>query len=406
MNTTLGLPEPIERVQRAGSTSRPGNKRPIRVLELRSVRGTGGGPEKTILGGAALSDRSRYKITVCYLRDARDPVFALDARARGLGLDYVEVVERHSFDPSVWPALRRLVRERRIDVVHAHEHKTDLLALLLARCEGVLPLATAHGWSGTSLKERGYYFVDRRLLRYYPLVIAVSEPIRQTLVRHGARPERVRKVLNGIDHEACRHVPGERERMRDALGIPQEATVIGAIGRLEPIKRFDLLVEAMARLEPGVFAVIAGEGSSRRALEALAADRGVTARFRLLGHRDDPLAVHHVLDVYVQTSDSEGIPNAVLEAMALQIPVVATNVGGTSELIGDEAHGLLVPRRDAQALVHAIGRTLTDRPGTAARVRAARERIERDLSFASRNAALEAIYDELMAARVDGGSTR
>src|SRR6188472_4414588 len=98
---------------------------PIRVLELRSVRGTGGGPEKTILLGAARSDRSRYAVTVCYIRDLRDDVFHIDGRATELGVDYVEVRERHSFDWRIWPELRRLVRERRIDIVHSHDYKTN-----------------------------------------------------------------------------------------------------------------------------------------------------------------------------------------------------------------------------------------------------------------------------------------
>ena len=100
----------------------------IRVLELRSVRGTGGGPEKTILLGAALADRSRFAVTVCYLRDARDPLFRVDRRAETADLDYVEITEQYSFDARVWPKLRALVRDRRIDIVHAHEYKTDLLA--------------------------------------------------------------------------------------------------------------------------------------------------------------------------------------------------------------------------------------------------------------------------------------
>ena len=108
---------------------------PIRVLELRSVWGTGGGPEKTILLSAARHDRRRFEVTVCYLRDRRDRVFRIGERARSMGVEYAEVVERHSFDPAIWPALRNLVRSRRIDVVHAHEYKTDLLALLLARFE-------------------------------------------------------------------------------------------------------------------------------------------------------------------------------------------------------------------------------------------------------------------------------
>ena len=127
---------------------------PVRVLELRSVRGTGGGPEKTLLLGAARTDPSRFAVTVCYLRDARDPQFSIDRMASSLSVDYVEIVERHSIDPWIWPALRRLVRERSVDIVHAHDYKTDLIALALARFAGVAPLATAHGWTGQSVRER------------------------------------------------------------------------------------------------------------------------------------------------------------------------------------------------------------------------------------------------------------
>jgi glycogen synthase len=97
-----------------------------------------------------------------------------------LGLDYTEVLERHSFDPRVLPALRHLVRSRGIDIVHAHDYKTDLLAALLAKTEGVVALATAHGWTGHSARERHlYYPADKYLLaRWFTRVVAVSEDIR------------------------------------------------------------------------------------------------------------------------------------------------------------------------------------------------------------------------------------
>src|SRR5438552_6314370 len=98
---------------------------PIQVLELRSVFGTGGGPEKTILLGAARTDPRRFAVTVCYIRDDRDTVFNIDRTAAALGVDYVELRERHSFDRSLWPKLRALVRERRIQIVHAHDYKTN-----------------------------------------------------------------------------------------------------------------------------------------------------------------------------------------------------------------------------------------------------------------------------------------
>jgi hypothetical protein len=91
---------------------------------------------------------------VCYIRDRRDEVYALDRLAADMGVDYVEVHERHSFDRGIWPALRRLLRDRRIDTVHGHDCTTNLLAFLLARADGVVP-GTAHGWTGQTTRRHG-----------------------------------------------------------------------------------------------------------------------------------------------------------------------------------------------------------------------------------------------------------
>jgi glycosyltransferase involved in cell wall biosynthesis len=376
-------------------------QRRIGILELRSVRGTGGGPEKTILYGAARADTARFAVTVCYIRDARDRLFTLDALASRLGVDYVEVPERHSFDPTIWPALRRLIRERSVDIIHGHEYKTDLLALLLARREGRIPVATAHGWTGHTARERLlYYPADRWLLRRFPCVIAVSEQIRTTLIAAGAPPHRVTTVLNGIDPaEFCRR-PGLRESSRLALGIPEGAVVIGSVGRLEPQKRYDLLIEAFAQLrqvDARLILLIAGDGSQRAALEALAAQRELGSSCILLGHRPDVVATLHALDLFIQSSDYEGTPNAVLEAMAVEVPVVATRAGGTDQLIEHGVHGTLLPSGSADLLAEATARALADGPSLAAHVIAARRRVEHDLSFDARMARVESLYEQLVA---------
>jgi glycosyltransferase involved in cell wall biosynthesis len=377
--------------------------RPIRILELRSVRGTGGGPEKTILLGAARSDPQRFAVTVCYLRDARDSVFAVDAKAGNLAVDYVEVIEKHSADLSVWPKLRRLVRERGIDIVHAHDYKTDALALLLAKCEPVTALSTVHGWTGHSRRERWlYYPADKRVLALFPRLIAVSSNIREELVRRGTRANRVTTILNGIDHRAfCRNAT-RISSIRQELGLGNDETVIGAVGRLEPQKRFDLLIDAFARLRskrPHLTLLIIGDGSLRGALAAHADRLGLGSACRMLGQRADVVDVHHAFNVFVQSSDYEGTPNAVLEAMALETPVVATDVGGTSEILRHNVDGLIVPPGDLSLLIESIDAVLEDHAAAAARVQAARRRVETVLSFDARMSAVEAIYQELFERR-------
>jgi glycosyltransferase involved in cell wall biosynthesis len=373
-------------------------KQPLRILELRSVWGTGGGPEKTILLGAARSDPGKYLVTVCYIRDKRDTVFGPKARIDGMDIDYVEVYERHSLDPFIWPRLRQVVRDRHIDIVHSHDYKTDLFALLLSWAEGIIPLSTAHGWTGNSTREQVYYFANKKLLRKFPLVIAVSSEIRRELVRHGVLPDQVKVVLNGINPAAFRRDHGRDAEARQKLGLPADRTVIGAVGRLEMQKRFDILIEAFAELRrrhPQIILAIAGDGSLRSELEGKIKALSLNGDCRLLGHQKDVPLVHHALDIFAQSSEYEGTPNSVLEAMALESPIVATDVGGTAELVRHGVDGLIVPPNNPQALRDALVSMLQDRPAVAARVASARARIENELSFELRMHKVEAFYEML-----------
>jgi glycosyltransferase involved in cell wall biosynthesis len=375
--------------------------RRLSVLELRSVRGTGGGPEKTILLGAALADRDRFDVSVAYIRDGRDDVFDLARRAAALQVNYVEIPERHSLDPGIWLKLARLVRDRAIDIVHSHEYKTDLLARLLARRRGIVPIATAHGWTGQSWRERHvYYPADKRVLSGFPHVIAVSGDIRAELVRGGTDPSRISVLLNAVDPVAFRRDHARRDAVRRGLGRGNDDLVIGAVGRLERQKRFDILIDVFAALalsRPHAHLVIAGDGGLRSALSAQVDRLGVADRVHLLGHREDIADLHQAFDLFVQSSEYEGTPNAVLEAMAMETPIVATDAGGTAELLVDGEHGVIVPVGDRAALSRAIAAALDQPKAARARAEAARRRVEADLSFEARTRRLEAIYTDLVA---------
>lgn len=373
--------------------------RPVRVLELRSVRGTGGGPEKTILLGAAMTDPARAHVTVCYLRDRRDGIFKIHERAATIGVDYVEVPERHSFDPRVWGRLRALIAERRIEVVHAHDYKTDLLALMLSRATGVRALATAHGWTGHSTRERLWYYpADKRVLARFPRLIAVSSDIARELVQHGADRRRVTTILNAIDHRQFQRDPARVGRARATLGLEPHHIVIGAVGRLEPQKRFDLLIEAFAVLQierPELRLIIAGDGSLRDALDRQRRELGLAGSVLLTGHVDDVRPLHHAFDIFAQSSDYEGTPNAVLEAMAMQTPIVATEAGGTAELVLDGVHGRVIPTGRVDRLIWGLEAALNDPHRTRLMADRARRRVEGELSFESRCRRLEGIYHEV-----------
>jgi glycosyltransferase involved in cell wall biosynthesis len=374
----------------------------LRVLELRTVRGTGGGPDKTILQGTALTDRSRYHVTICYVRDARDDVYNIDQRAGSLPVNYTEVIERHSLDWRIWPALRRLVREREIDIVHGHDYKTNLLALLLPRSNGVIPVSTALGWVGKGSKEiRLYYPFDRWQQRFFHHVIAVSSDIKDAIVACGTPPDRVTVVWNGVDPQRFRRDPARKAEARAAFDLSSDAVVMGAAGRLEREKNFGLLVRGFARVRheiPSAVLVIAGDGSQRGELERLSIELGLSREHvRLPGLIDDVALLHHALDVFVQSSDDEGTPNVVLEAMALETPIVATDAGGTAEVARHGREALIVDKGDEEALVRAVLDVLRNPSATQARVAAARARVETELSFERRTRRIEEMYDAVAA---------
>ena len=151
----------------------------------------------------------------------------------------------------------------------------------------------------------------------------------------------------------------------------------------------------LQRRWPELRLVIAGDGGDRAKLEGLAAAKLAAGTWQLCGHRGDVARLHHAFDLFVQSSDYEGTSNAVLEAMALETPVVATAAGGTAEMIQHGVHGLVVRCGDALELATAMSQMLLEPARRAAQVAAARARVETTLSFDERVAAVERIYADL-----------
>jgi glycosyltransferase involved in cell wall biosynthesis len=243
------------------------------------------------------------------------------------------------------------------------------------------------------------------VLARFPHLIAVSEDIRSELIGAGARPDAVTTILNGIDPTRFRRDRAAGAAMRASLGVAADRVAIGAVGRLEPQKRFDLLLDAFASIRaslPPAHLLIVGDGSLRDALATQVASLDLGSSVTLTGHRADIARVHDGLDLLVQSSDYEGTPNAVLEAMALETPIVATDVGGTRDIARPNVEALIVPPGNRDALGSAIAAALRDPASARARADAARRRVEGELSFSRRVARVEAIYEQLMRERTAG----
>ena len=253
------------------------------------------------------------------------------------------------------------LRGTKIDVIHSHRYKENLLAAWLASRLGVpVLIRTQHGspepQSGLKgLKQKLTLGVDRVTGRWASArVIAVSEDLSRRLGPVFG-PHRVMMIPNGVDLGQVKSDLSVAEA-KQRLGIPADYLVLGTASRLEPVKRLDIFLQAAQRIghknQKARF-VIAGEGGERAALEALARNLGLGERVRFLGHRDDAYDVLRAFDILVLSSDHEGLPMILLEAMALGAVVVARAVGGIPEVIRDGVNGVLVNSSDAARLADA-----------------------------------------------------
>ena len=302
------------------------------------------------------------------------------AWGEGLRHEDVNVValrRREGFRPQLGRAIARAAAQHGARVVHCHHYSPFVYASIARLWAPRLKIVfTEHGRlsdAGPSPKRR----TANRVLAHAPrAVVTVSSELKQHLVAEGFPTEKVNVIYNGIDVGAPPDAAA-RARVRRDLGLDEQTFVIGTVARLDPVKDLQTLVRALgapAANRPMTLLVI-GDGPERAGIEAAACNAGVGSFVRFLGHRDDARDLLAGCDVYANSSISEGISLTILEAMAAALPVVATRVGGTPEIV-DTSCGRLVPARDPSSLATTLAELAGNAALRSALGRAARTRVE------------------------------
>ena len=292
-------------------------------------------------------------------------------KARAAGVDVVELPSlvrpiRPWSDVVALVTLVRLLRRLRPDVVHSHSSKAGVLVRVAARLAGVPVVChTVHGWSFRDEQPRpirwSVVVLERLLAAITTATVVVTTADLDLATRHrvGHR-SRFSLIRSGVNLEAFRMA--DRRRARSLLGVGDEP-VVGAVQRLAAPKDARTLVEAVAKARtelPDLRLVVVGDGPERPRVERLVTDLGLEGAVHLLGARRDVADLVAGFDVAVLASRSEGLPRVVVELMAAGVPVVASDVGGVSEVVRPGETGWLVPPGDADALAAAIGAALRD----------------------------------------------
>lgn len=272
-------------------------------------------------------------------------------------------------DMSAVHALRSLIRTRRPDVLNTHTSKAGTTGRIAAALAGsARPRATVHTFHGHVLsgyfsprRERAYRLVERALAHATDRLIAVSDQVREDLVRfHVAPREKFAVVPYGFDLDSRLQTDSAtRAAKRAALGVDDAAFVIGWAGRLTQIKRPLDLVRAAAAVDGSVL-VLAGDGELRPEVEREARALGIEDRVRLLGYVDDMGSWYAAFDAFLLTSQNEGAPVVAIEAQAAGVPVVATNAGGTRTVVENDTTGFLVTIGDVAAIAERLERLRDD----------------------------------------------
>jgi len=364
---------------------------PVPILHVLVSTRVGGGPQHVLTVARGLRARGWRPIVA---GPADGPLFA---RLREAGVE-TSAVRSDRLGP--WTLLRlvRLIRRHRVRLVHSHGKGAGLHGRLAARLTGVPAVHTLHGihYEGYPAPARAAYLaLERRLAAWTRVVVNVSRAQeREGLALGLFTASQSRVIHNGVDVAGLAAGALDRIEARAALGLDRASMVVGCAARFDEVKRLDLLVEAVAAV-PALTLVLIGGGAAEGRLRRLAADLGLAGRVRFTGERPEAARLFAAFDVFAAPSRKEGLPLGVVEAMALGLPVVASDIAGHREVLGAGSAGL-VPGTVA-AFAERLATVMADadlrgRMAAENRTRARSEFDARDML-----AALEGVYGEALA---------
>ncbi|MEO7863085.1 MAG: glycosyltransferase [Nitrospirales bacterium] len=346
-----------------------------------------------------LVHKQEFGLSVILFNEGR-----LEKAIEGLGIPVRVFPESRSGSGKIFLELVREFKKSNIQIIHTHKYKDTILAAPAAKLSGIPQVVrTVHGlrepFAGLQdFKMNLYETIESTVHRYcVDSIIAVSSQIEGKYKAEG-QVSRVTCIRNGIDLDG-KSVQTDRWRTRKELGVDSEACLIGTVGRLTPVKGIPYLLEAARILlceGANMKVLVVGDGSIRQDLMTQTRDLGIRENVVFLGHREDTDVLLQALDIFVLPSLSEGIPMALLEAMAASRAVVASRVGGIPEIVEDGVEGFLVEPMNVNGLAERC-RQLIESPEAAKKMgEEGRKRVERDFSATAMANRVALVYKELL----------
>lgn len=367
---------------------------PIRVLHLRDSPWVDG-PGRTILETGSHLDPARVEFHIGVLVAKRDGEHPLVDAARQRGISVTPLDDHGRLDSSLIDPILKIIDERRIDLLHTSEFRSSLIAQIVKRRRPKLRMvATAHGWIANTFRRRVVRLLDKMMFRRFDHVIIVSDATRSLVPRWWLPDSQATVLRNALVLKSYgREILDKPRRPID----PDNVTLVN-VGRLSPEKGQEMLLNAMHALTPRwpkLRLKFAGIGPLEEQLRVVARNLGLEERVEFVGYVNDMPRLYADIDLVVQSSFTEGLPNVILEAAYLRVPIVATAVGGTAEVISHKESGWLI-QPTLEQLTDGIAQFL-ERPQDFVRMaEQAHQGILRNYSFDVRTEKLTRIYEKLV----------
>jgi glycosyltransferase involved in cell wall biosynthesis len=364
----------------------------VKILHIISSGGMYGA-EAVILNMSRTLNEGSHTSVLGVFANSSNPNLQLHEVAAKEGVESHLIPCKGQIDPAVIASIRELAAQTNAEIVHAHGYKADIYVYLALRTSRIPFVSTCHNWIDSELMVSLYGMADRLVLRNYPAVIAVSDEVRQRLLKAGVSAHKIHLVRNGIDLR-----PFDRARPSLSGGPTSDySPTVGFIGRLSSEKGADIFLNAAAMIlveVPSTKFVVIGEGPDRDKLESLIDELKLRQSVSMLGRRDDMPSVYASLNIMVSSSRQEGLPMAILEGMASRLPLVATRVGDVPTVVLDGQTGVVVPPENVALLASAVVALLRN-PAQRERLgAAARKLIEDEFSADRMTADYLRVYNE------------
>jgi glycosyltransferase involved in cell wall biosynthesis len=369
----------------------------ITVLDLRDSPWTDG-PGRTILECAEDICKEKFRVIIGAFDSGRIDGTPYEHEARKKGLDVFRIRERSAFDIRVFQQIANFVNEHRIGLLHTHDFRSHLVGIVAAKLFRRPIVATVHGWISNNGKSKIKTALDKWIVCRSDHVIAVSKATLKLLGK-GIDDDHVTVIPNALRPE--QFIPMRPfGKFRESLSIEPDEIVIANIGRLNPEKGQELFIEAakeIAARNRKVRFLLIGIGRDQEKLEALVKNYGLERYVIFAGFRNDMASIYNDIDLVVQSSWTEGMPNVVLESLLMEVPVIATDVGGTSEVMSNGNTGVLIAPGDLKGLIKLISEFIENRIAMVEMAKRGREDVMRRFNHAERVKKLESVYESVFA---------